>query len=515
MAISLFVISAIFRFGIPTEPRDKLIFDENYFVLQTESYMVNKYFYDPHGIIGRIPLYIGHMLANPDFVDKIDMSKLADKSEDGYQVTLNLDGIRAAPKLFGSILAVLIFIICFQLINWKNSKPQSIAGYLIPYMGGLLIAFENSLILDSRIAMLSEPMFVFMALAIAVGISYFKSKGRKRTAFWFLAVVLSVGLVLGTKMVAYSVLPFVLVLVWLKEYLNVKPTKLVVRVIGATVISLIVVYIAFVFYLSTFIWHFNQFKYTSDSASGALDSYEEDLKNGTNETTFLAKYWDWQKRSFEYQQLVPKLDYTKSDEIGSMWITWPMMARPINYWNEYVSDNGQNFFVGLITIGNPVVWFGGLAGVLLLLSMGIGRLFVGRNGFGWKHLFVLGLFFANWLPFALIDRVMYIYHYYPALIFSAIAWALLVHDFIIPRLVTLSARLQAKYQTVIKLNMVQRFFENKAEWITIGIFIGMLLITTIGFYLYAPFTYKLPINKSTFEQRIFIKEWNVKWKGAN
>lgn len=517
MMISLFIIGAIFRFGIPTEPNDRLIFDENYFVLQTESYMVNRFFNDPHGIVGRIPLYIGHILANPDYKEKIDPEKLSDKSDSNYSVTLNLEGIRFFPKLFGSFLPVSAFILVFQLVNWKRSRPSNIAGYLIPYLGGLLIAFDNGLILDSRLAMLAQPMFFFMLLTLITAISYFNSKTKLKTAILFLLCALTIGLTMGTKMVAYSVIPFALVLVWVKEFVaGHKSMGLLRSFLSASIMAAIVMYLGAVVYLGTFTWHFSQIKNYSPAANEVVDSYKEDLKNGTDNTSFLTKYWDWQQRSLRYQSLVPELDYTKKDEIGSMWITWPVMARPISYWTEYSANSeGKSVFVGLITISNPVVWFGGLAGVIILASLAIGRFF-GRNGFGWRHVFVLGLYFANWLPFALINRVMYIYHYYPALIFSVIVWAVVIHDFIIPRLVDLPGLLKGKVVVpAFAAGFVRGFKANKVEWVTIGLFALMLFAMVLGFYFYAPFTYKLPVTKSEFESRMLLKEWNVKWTGGN
>ncbi|MBL8014982.1 MAG: phospholipid carrier-dependent glycosyltransferase [Candidatus Doudnabacteria bacterium] len=508
MALSLFVISAIFRMGIPTEPRDKMIFDENYFVVQTESYMVNRYFYDPHGIFGRIPLLVGHILANPGYEEKLEPDKLADKSENGYQSPLNLDGIRFFPKLIGSLIPVLMFVLCYQLINHKRNKERAIANYLIPYLGGLAIAFENALILDSRIALLSQPMFAMMLLTLIAGIRYMRARTRSGTIWAFIFLVLCVGLTLGTKMVAYSVIPFALLMVIWKEYHSLENMRPVRRLAAGIITSLLIVYLGFLMYLGSFIWHFDQLHTYGPSAASALESYQKDLKEGTNETPFLAKYWDWQQRSLRYQQYVPELDYTKPDEIGSLWINWPINARPIQYWTEFTSGANATY-AGLVTLGNPVVWALGLIGVLLLTGFGVARLLIGKNGFGWTHALVLALYFANWLPFAPIRRVMYIYHYYPALIFSVIAFTLFCYTFVVPRLAQVLPVLVSKIKTRAKIVL-----HNPLEVSTVIIFVSLLIAIVIGFYIYAPFTYKLPLNKDQFEARlIFYKEWNLKWPG--
>lgn len=507
MALSLFAISAIFRLGIPTEPRDRMIFDENYFVVQTESYMTNRYFYDPHGIFGRIPLLVGHILANPDYAQKLDPEKLADKAENGYQSPLNLDGIRFFPKLIGSILPVLVFVFLFMLINWQH-KVSSIAGYLVPYVGGLAIAFENSLILDSRIAMLSQPMFAAMLITLIAGLVYMRARTRNQTIWAFIFVVLAIGLTLGTKMVAYAVIPFTLAMVVYKEYASLRGMTPIRRWAAGIITAVLICYLAFLIYLGSFIWHFAQLETYAPSAAQALESYQRDLRSGTNETPFLAKYWDWQQRSFRYQEYVPELDYTKPDEIGSMWINWPIMARPIQYWTEF-SGGDSATYQGLVTLGNPTVWVMGLIGVFGLTAMGFARIVGGKNGFSWIHLLVIGLYFANWLPFAPIRRVMYIYHYYPALIFSVLAFCLLLYTFVLPRLNQalpwLLAKISPKHR-LIKLS-------NIPDTVTVAIFLVILLGLVVGFYLYAPFTYKLPLTKQQFESRLLLKEWNLKWPG--
>lgn len=531
MIISLFFISVVFRFGVPTEPRDRLVFDENYFVLQTESYMMNKYFFDPHGIIGRIPLVIGHTLANPDFASKLDVEKLADKAEDGYQSPLNLDGIRFFPKLIGSLVPVLVFAITFLLVNWRRQtrsdgklQPITMAGYLIPYLAGLLIAFENSLILDSRIAMLSQPMFFAILFTLYGGLKYYQAVGKRRY-FWFAVLVLAVGIALGTKMVAYAAIPLALMLQWLADWRSSRRHKKLFRIIFSTVNSGLILYLAAFIYLGSFVWHFSQLKTYSDSAANIVQSYKDDLKNGTDTTSFLTKYSDWLGRSLEYQALVPELDYAKDDEIGSMWITWPIMARPIRYWTEF-SDDTQQTFQGLISVGNPVVWFSGLLGVLVLAGLIFARFLSGRNGITKKHLYLALAFAANWLPFAPIARVMYIYHYYPALIMSVIVFAVLVHDFLLPRLEFGVAKVNMSFVSgrlaaLPNLRGVKKWLQNfsgfwkrdTADKVTITVFLVMLALTVIAFYIYAPFTYKLPISKQDFETRMFIKEWNMKWPG--
>ena len=83
-------------------------------------------------------------------------------------------------------------------------------------------------------------------------------------------------------------------------------------------------------YFSVFAWHFAHIQtYTknADEISDYCPSYLEDLKAGTNKSEFFCKLYSQFQLSLKYQKYVPELDFTKEDEIGSKWITWPIMAR--------------------------------------------------------------------------------------------------------------------------------------------------------------------------------------------
>ncbi len=103
----------------------------------------------------------------------------------------------------------------------------------------------------------------------------------------------------------------------------------------------------------------------------------------------------------------------------SPWYKWPINQKPMWYYSSQRFDGtGSTIFA----VGNPVVWYSGLLGLLFmvihLIVLKVTRqkdtVQVGDFGLG-MLLFVS--FLAQYLPWALVPRGTYIYHYFPSVPF--------------------------------------------------------------------------------------------------
>lgn len=529
MALSIFFVAACFRLLVPSDPKTGLVFDEAYFLPQAESYVVNRYYHDPHPPVGKLILYYGIRLLDPNAVTKIDPEKLANKV-DNYIPPIDMNSIRFFPKVFGSLVPVVIYLIVFELVAWRR-KRRSLAGYLIPFLAGLLIAFDNSMIVESRYALLNQFMLFFMFGSVLISIWYYRAKARWKQVALFLLLGIFVGLSVGTKWLALSVVPVIALLVWLKDFKGLRFKAVWKKAIAATLNVLIIAYIAFGVYFLVYAVHFSKLQHWSPAAGEVSQSFQSDLLNGTSNTSLWQKFIEVQYLNAHYQSGVPELDYAKGDEIGSMWITWPIMARPINYYQ--ISSGDDRSFIYLF--GNPATWFLGLAGVIVLGAMCLARLF-GKNQATKVHFLVLFLFICNWLPFSLITRVMYLYHYFPALMVSAIAFGLVMHDFVLPRLTEITqigygylrkylAKMKSSLHSASRLKkagyrllsktkaLIKRTVQlDLAESVAVGVFLVLTILVVVSFYFFAPLSYLIPMKQPQFEQRVLLKEWNMKWR---
>jgi dolichyl-phosphate-mannose--protein O-mannosyl transferase len=128
---------------------------------------------------------------------------------------------------------------------------------------------------------------------------------------------------------------------------------------------------------------------------------------------------------------------TATHAFSSPWWTWPLMLRPL--W-LYVSTLPNNFTSTIVLMGNPAVWWVGFASLILVTAK------VVLDGFGKKltkkplegssirranlaAVFIVVIFFFQWLPYVLISRVTFIYHFYVNVPFLCLATAYFISKY--------------------------------------------------------------------------------------
>lgn len=118
---------------------------------------------------------------------------------------------------------------------------------------------------------------------------------------------------------------------------------------------------------------------------------------------------------------------------SSTWSKWPIMVRPIYF---YVGDGNAKIY----SMGNPVIFWLGIPALLFAAYQALkhlraridaaagslnvrGKLESGQPAI----LFVVLTYLGFWLPWAAQPRIMFIYHYLPALAFLILALAYTIH----------------------------------------------------------------------------------------
>ncbi len=104
---------------------------------------------------------------------------------------------------------------------------------------------------------------------------------------------------------------------------------------------------------------------------------------------------------------------TATHPFSSEWWSWPLMLRPV--W-LYVSNLSGGVASTITLMGNPAVWWVGFACVILALE----RLIRKKD---LACLFIVTLFFFQWLPYLIISRATFIYHFYVNVPFLCLATA--------------------------------------------------------------------------------------------
>lgn len=125
---------------------------------------------------------------------------------------------------------------------------------------------------------------------------------------------------------------------------------------------------------------------------------------------FLSGHTLDQFRELQRQMWYYHTNLVATHAFQSQWWTWPFMVRPVWLFNESREGLVANIYV----LGNPIVALTGVAAIVIMFFYGIAKrsaplIFIAA---GWGLLF---------LPWSLSPRIMFLYHYLPAVPFLALA----------------------------------------------------------------------------------------------
>jgi dolichyl-phosphate-mannose--protein O-mannosyl transferase len=125
----------------------------------------------------------------------------------------------------------------------------------------------------------------------------------------------------------------------------------------------------------------------------------------------------WHTSAFEYHAHL-----NATHPYGSNWWTWAITLRPV--WMYYKSlPNG--YIQGIIEVGNVVSWIGGLIALFFVIASLRTRAILKKND---AYLFLILTYAALYLPWTLISRVKFIYHYFVPLLMLLIILACVIEE---------------------------------------------------------------------------------------
>ncbi len=176
---------------------------------------------------------------------------------------------------------------------------------------------------------------------------------------------------------------------------------------------------------------------------------------------YINQLWEYQKHMFDYHANLEAEHF-----FSSMWYTWPFSIKPIWY---AVSETG-NMVSTISAFGNPLIW-------LLTPFAAVYCLVCGIKDKATGHLFVALGYLASYLPWVMVSRLCFIYHYFPCAVFGITAMAIAAAD------------------------LVHRLPKSKkAVWIYIGICAAMFLI-------FLPVTSGISAPKGYIEALEIMPQW--------
>lgn len=127
----------------------------------------------------------------------------------------------------------------------------------------------------------------------------------------------------------------------------------------------------------------------------------------------LEDVWNLQINMYKYHS-----ELEAEHPFTSNWYTWFIMKKPVWYYSGEVEEGLHSTISG---IGNPVIWWTGIIGMIYVLIKGIRKLDI-------NCLFLIVAILTALIPYLSISRIMFMYHYFPVLPFMMLSIVMLIKD---------------------------------------------------------------------------------------
>lgn len=445
-------LALLTRFAALTTPR-KIVFDELYFREFALHYKAGTYYFDLHPPLGKLLLGAWGLLVSGD----------ATATNKDPAVLM-----RMLPAFAGAALVVAVYYLLRQLG----------AGRRVATFAAALLLLENAILVESRLILMDSMLLLFGILGVTFALASLRRTGRAH--WWTLAAAATFGGMAGSiKFTGLACLGLVGV-VWLAGLVRRKPPW---RQTAAQFALLAA--IPATIYIASFAIHFAALPKTGPGDAFMSQKFQSTLQGNPNfksdeHLSFVGKFKDLNSSIHTYELSLN--DSTHPYE--SKWYSWPIMKRGIYAYVETADISKARY---IYILGNPFVWWGTLLGAAVVL--GGWALRPKRFApYKWPLLFLAFAWFANFVPFALITRPMFLYHYFFALIFSI--------GFVAVGLGALLGWHEERARTF--------SFSTRASG---GLYWGLLAGALLVFLYFAPISYGIPITTEGLDHRMWLSSW--------
>ncbi|WP_250230128.1 phospholipid carrier-dependent glycosyltransferase [Anaeropeptidivorans aminofermentans] len=307
-------------------------------------------------------------------------------------------------RFMGTLCGVLMvpFIYLFARNIFKSSKWAFFTAFIFTF-DFMHFAQTRIATIDSYTCIFIMGMYYFMYQYYTM--SFYDTKLSKTMLPLFLSGVFT-GLAISVKwqgvyaLAGIAVIFFITIYDRFREYKYAKEYGIetiekaffpnTIKTFAACVVFFIVVPV--IIYLLSYLSYFNTPGY-----SGIKDI----LKN--------------QMDMFSYHS-----ELVSTHPYASPWWQWPVMIRPIFYFSKTLPDGLK---MGISSFGNPALWWTGI--IALFYTIYLWSVKKNKNA-----LFIMISYGSQFLPWVLISRTTYIYHYFPSVIFVAMMITYMFKDII-------------------------------------------------------------------------------------
>jgi Gpi18-like mannosyltransferase/predicted membrane-bound dolichyl-phosphate-mannose-protein mannosyltransferase len=356
--VAVAAATRLWHLGHPAE----IVFDEVHFVAQARHYIRAEPFLDPHPPLAKLVIAAGILL----FGD-------------------HPWSWRIGNALIGILLVALTYM----------TGRRMFASRLAAALAASFIVCDGMFLVDSRVAVIDIVYLTFAAWSYLLLFRFAEATSPREGRRTLVAMGVTLGLCLGSKLyvpaVTFLLCAGFMVYFIMRSDRAAPVAALTARLWRAAGALLMVGSLSALFYVAVFAPHF-----LLGWWAGIADLFHY--------------YGDvmWYERSVA----------AATHPYASPWWSWPLMLRPIAYWQNFPPQGEVATIWGG---GNPLLWWGALTAVTITAVRALERPNPARAFLVFGYLGYLVI----WIP---VGRTLFLYHYMPSVYLGYLALAAIVAD---------------------------------------------------------------------------------------
>lgn len=378
--------------------------------------------------------------------------------------------LREVAAVFGVLTVPLLYQTARLLgVSWVGALVS--AG---------LFCFDNLNVIESRLILMDSQITFYLVLSLYCALRLWSTKaGTKERWFWLTATGLVCGCSISVKWTALATPGLIAIISFFGLHFLTEPLSIIeCGWAGFCGIAL---------YMALFWVHFQTLQKTGPGVGFFTHEFKATLEGEPNydpnakRAGFLSLFWYLNK-----YMLTANAGITTRHHWESYWYQWIVNWRGLLYYNHEEKSTGR--WASVYLIGNPLVVWSTTAFVVIFLAIMLfsaryralsKNLGLSREAVSYAMSSSMFLFFGwliNLLPYILVDRSAFVYHYLPGLLYAQLLTGVLMD--LLPR----------------KLSVLCMM---------------LLMSAVIATYMYyVPWTYCFPITSAQHAERRWLPRWD-------
>ena len=344
-----------------------------------------------------------------------------------------------------------------------------------------LVCFDNLNIIESRLILMDSQVLFYCCLSLYCALCLWKTKpGTWRRIAWLVATGFACGCSISIKWTCLATPGMIAIISFFGLHFLDMPLSLI-ECIFAGIVGISV-------YVLSFYLHFKLMPNDGPGSGFYLNEFKKTLIGHSTYDPKAPKVPFW-KLFFNLNKVMmtSNMNITTRHHWESYWYQWIVNWRGLLYYNKEIPAGSKNW-QSVYLLSNPIVcWFCALCvalfmvgGLAMVRFRGIKYLSGIKGRLRYNALFTCMFLFWGWivnlLPYILVDRSAFVYHYLPGLLYAQLLSGVLV------------SQLPKSLSALVTL---------------------LVCAAVIGAFTYhAPWIYAYPISSDQHQARRWMPRWN-------